>query len=429
MLSTFRKVAEAVSPYPIAVFEISKKRVIYVNDSHYVHVENPASTDVANSRTQSSPSVDPQGFAGQLAALRQPSQTVSTAITINGITQPRNGTTRNPERPLTNTPDQLSTLPPSVKRATGVVASSPDPSPQPGSDQMQGSFPFIGLLILEDQSGVQQKVQMEFELDIKAFSQGNGHRSQTQTNLTNFSLSLSDAETVGDKIISGRMPHIRTSELSLEMTAQPRSGKHILSSQQPQPDFTDIKVSASNEVNYGGTLVASATPAVHIDYAKKFGNTTESTPFSRAFKRVHIGKGGGLFYWKYTFAHPSAYSNHILLPPHSSIVHYFASSPITSMCILAEAHLELKPMGFLQRWQLDRSNIKPLNIGKYKTVLMSLNVLVQKNGRQNYIQFEKQDDKELVAILHHKIQEFPGVGVEITQNEEVSATLQSAGKS
>ena len=99
------------------------------------------------------------------------------------------------------------------------------------------------------------------------------------------------------------------------------------------------------------------------------------------------------------------------------------------MCILAEAHLELKPTGFLQRWPLDRSNIKSLNIGKYKTVLMSLNVLVQKNGRQNYIQFEKQDHKELVAILHHKIQEFPGVGVEITQTGEVSATLQSAGKS
>lgn len=360
-----RKIAKIIRPVPIAVLQTSKQKVIYVNDSYYSTISNPI-----NSHHRTAPLFGEHGSGTRLniselgyemAELQLPSQAITSSIN-----RPRPSlSTEQQVEPRRNSlsTGSLSTgsCPLSDRTIRIANITSEEPNPTPVSSQICNGVPFVGLLKMEDSQGVQQRIQIEFELEVTT-SKFCDHQTQITTDIKMSALTLSfeDPTIQGQPVLTRpQIPHLRAQSLFIKIRPVVASGEYVLLRQTPQEDFLDSTVTISKDRGAAVRGSVSAVPSVQAEFNMKVGESTNRTPLSRAFgKKMRIGKVNGQHYWRYGLTCNSIYSSYLLLPPHISTVKYSLSSPVTSVTASVEACLEINPDAKPKRLSKDRATPK-----------------------------------------------------------------------
>ena len=201
------------------------------------------------------------------------------------------------------------------------ITSGRDPSPDPTSPELIKSIPFTGLLEIEDECGVQQRVQIDFELEVAStgFNQGET-RVLTETRETKITLGF-EGPTIGNEPIRSlpRTPHLHARRLFIKISPSVESGEYeyILAEQYPNMGFLDtLKVTNIQTKGIAITAVGSLSPSLAAQVNIQSGSSVERIPLSRAVGRdFRINKSGGSHYWDYPLTGHNSYSTFLSLPP------------------------------------------------------------------------------------------------------------------
>lgn len=263
---------------------------------------------------------------------------------------------------------------------------------------------------MEDEVGLRQDIEMTVDLDVDTPTLD---AKQVVTNVTLDCLELVLPTAPGiDVIIStieDNLPLLRAMHFKITIGAGSPTERPFFFQQKPQPYSYASKKTSTNEFSYGGSVVASATPAVQLTLMKKNGMATESVPLSDVLnlKQLCINKDGGTgdHVWSYPLRTDRDVTT-VSLVPHTSRAKYSCTEPLTSLKTTLEALFEIKPCvrtsNVFRKTNRSRVEKRALSIG-YKHLSMRFSVEVKRKDNSTYLQLRGQDAIGSTTRLHHKL--------------------------
>ena len=391
------RLADLVIPYPVAVLDVRKATVVYVNDSHFR--DGPAarhsdSTILAQSHNEKTHSPDGnEGGSGNNAP-----QEVSRSNDRGDLTTIRQ----------TSSGGSLSGAS-SHNRSITKTFTSADSVPKMSSTDDSRRLPFIGILKISDSLGVSQTIKIIFYLQIRPPMQS----TQQVTSLT----TIESLQVVLPTSSEGPLiPHLRPERIHLRVGPSkkylpspwpPRD--YVAFDQYPKMGFFEMKISKLKSKTFGISSAFSATGSIGLGVTGTDGSVKERIPLSELLNipETFIGEDerSREHYWRYAIRHPTdngkLYGCTIELPDHRSQAKFRRKAPVKALTTMVIGSFEINPTARPTKIYKNRARMKVLSIG-YKHVRVTFAVEIHKASGNDFVQFGENEIDAPTVCLEHK---------------------------
>jgi hypothetical protein len=273
---------------------------------------------------------------------------------------------------------------------------------QPGT-----KIPFIGQVTLLGATGVHQRVELCIGLCLETPGPLSSSQCSMTTDITMDCLQL---ELLVARSDSAEGPVDLASSLvravACKLTIQP-AGEHTdCYLFDPRPLSVDYrpKFTTSHEGAVGATIIASATPAVHLQISRKTGKSKEYVGLAEMIDMnyMSVTKRGDPAerVWWYPFRDTRGIST-ISLIPHSEKAKYNTKTPLSGLKFTLEALLEInRGVKLLQNWWRKPTEVLSFD---YKHVKVRFAIEIMKPETEMYLRFEGPQAAGSAVELEHRI--------------------------
>jgi hypothetical protein len=382
------RVADIVRPYPVAGLRLSDDMIVGVNDRYFVVTSSDADQRIQGSQ-------DMVGPSGSRISTAVVGPTESSVERSTSTLAPLSLTGRDSVHPsgLLEIESSTSTLRSSESQGRSLTAMDP-PSP-PEALAVRETFPFIGILTIEDPAGLQQTVKIVFSIEITSSCMGDSIVTAIAVDNLRFLLP-SACSPRQPSISSPYKQHFRCIDLTLFIGPDSCEAKICEPiNQHPEMNWYVNKIVQAREINLGVTPVVAVAPALQASISMRFGSTVDYIALSQYidFKNACIVEVRSTreHVWKYPLhkLRPNRLGLSISLPCHTSRTMYWKPASLTTLRTAVEATLEFNPDSRPKnKLRKNRSLHHPFNMGDAKHLLMRFSVVLKKKDGDQFIQFQ-----------------------------------------
>jgi len=270
-----------------------------------------------------------------------------------------------------------------------------DPPPPSAPSLLETTFPFVGVLTVEDPNGLRQSIKIIFSLTVMSHAHQSAAVTQVIVDNLKVQIPLPSRPADAPSLSIPDKQHFRC--LGLFLSIGPELPEPNLCHcepiyQHPEMNWYVTKIGHTKEVNIGVTPTFAATPSLQIPMSMKSATSvdyialSQYIDFGKAYNseardnRRHI--------WNYPIFKTLPNGADISLPCHISQTTYATTAPPSTIRTCAEATLEFNP-GSRPKNKLKRSRKykQCFNLGDAKHVVMLFSVVVKRTPADRFLQF------------------------------------------
>ena len=292
---TVERLAVEIRPLGIAVLSVVRETILSVHDRYYsttIEIPNsrkPSTREKSPIRTEwSIATVDSEGSleATQTSTSTPSSSNAPVRTDYRADLTPRrdvNPLQDGSEDPSNDTMGDRSndTVEPSQDNTSLLVGGKGkqrESEPSPDSSSTGIRIPFIGILTLEDQTGIKQSIEILFLLELESAT-GTERQKRTATCVRVDSMQLVlEAPDVPGATFS-RIPHLRPIYFRLDVRPGNPTPDCVLVDQVPTEQSFRTSASNTKETSYSIKPQIGASPSLGLEISRTTGETIEKIPF------------------------------------------------------------------------------------------------------------------------------------------------------
>jgi len=293
---TVERLAVEIRPLGIAVLSVVRETILSVHDRYYsttIEIPNsrkPSTREKSPIRTEwSIATVDSEGSleATQTSTSTPSSSNAPVRTDYRADLTPRrdvNPLQDGSEDPSNDTMGDRSndTVEPSQDNTSLLVGGKGkqrESEPSPDSSSTGIRIPFIGILTLEDQTGIKQSIEILFLLELESAT---GTERQKRTAITcvrvdSMQLVLEAPDVPGATF--SRIPHLRPIYFRLDVRPGNPTPDCVLVDQVPTEQSFRTSASNTKETSYSIKPQIGASPSLGLEISRTTGETIEKIPF------------------------------------------------------------------------------------------------------------------------------------------------------